>query len=1066
MDEWNSLSNLEEDPSADTQDTADTPPKRALRRTRRISPRWVMFLCFALPFFLASIVFLISLCFTAGTNMILSSDGWHQYYPFLVSLREKFLNGGSMEYSWTVGMGQSYASLYAYYLASPMYLLSVLIPLDALPHYFTLMTIVKLSLSGFFFGWFLRLVYRRSDMTIPFFALMYAFCSWAAGYYWNIMWLDVFALLPLLIAGTVCLLRDGKFRLYIVALALSLWCNYYIAFFCCIFVLLCFVGYCISCWNGWKNFLRRLLRIGVCTLLGAGLACILLIPTLLAMQTTYSSTSKDFFYLWLNIADKSYGSYLTHGNIWNLLTEETIPGIYSATRQVLSGLLTGTTATNMEGLPNVFSGMASVILSVYYFLCKKISRREKLFNLCLLAFLILSFIVRILDYIWHGFHFPNMLPYRFSFLFSFVIIAMAYRAFSLMEHFKKRYLFVILPVAALLIVNAYFTSEVTKTQLVLSCAVVCGMTLFFLLYSQNRRIKNLAIVLLCLIATCEMTISMSKGVDAVGLTNQYNSEGSVIYPRKNENVQALLNYMEALEGNPLFYRTEVTSTQTLNDAALNSYHGVSIFNSSANANFNRFSRSLGLASWVGSNRYVYYESSPFTNTMCGIKYLIDRTDSHYNTDYNVLIAESGDVKLLKNQAFISIGFMTDGALSEFVAVNEKYNPIWEQEEMFRLATGIEDALYEHFTAQDFEVPDGCTIHASGTSGTQYSYTTAASSEEYQTVSIVYTLQDDGLYFATTKRPTDASSKLNVYCNDKKLYTIETKVRMLFCVGNFRAGDEIRFEYSLPSGNSATVSLDFAKQNNEVFDAGFAKLADEPFEITEFSDSHICGTIKVLSDGLFYTSIPYEPGWTAYVDGVEVELAAGYDAQNTDVLLTDAVISFPLSAGTHDIELVYSAPGLSMGAVISILSLLSFVALCILLRKNPVLLPDQDWQRQPTKLASAPQLFGISSVICLAVCADTLWLLIDGALHGYAPILGKHLLGKLFSPDNCKDDAVFLILLVVTLLLLPLSIWLVYRFFRCFRKERPDEPSEPSEAEIAACEEAALKDEDASDKPNE
>lgn len=39
-----------------------------------------------------------------------------------------------------------------------------------------------------------------------------------------------------------------------------------------------------------------------------------------------------------------------------------------------------------------------------------------------------------------------MLPYRFSFLFSFVLIVMAYRAWTLLDCFRKRYLFVILPV--------------------------------------------------------------------------------------------------------------------------------------------------------------------------------------------------------------------------------------------------------------------------------------------------------------------------------------------------------------------------------------------------------------------------------------------------------------------------------------------------------------------------------------------------------------------------------------------------------------------------------------------
>lgn len=1029
------------------EETPVKPPKFARLRRVKISPRRIMLLAFFLPFVLSSAVYLIAMVFTDGTNMLLSSDGWHQYYPFLVDLRDKLLSGKDLTYSWTVGMGQSYASLYAYYLASPMYLLSVLVPIDLLPHYFTLMTIVKLSLAGFCFSRFLRLTYRRCDATIPFFGLMYAFCAWACGYYWNIMWLDVFALLPLLIAGMVCLLRDGKFRLYTLTLALSLWCNYYVAFFCCIFVLLTFFGYCLCCPKGWRNFLLRFLRIGVCTLLSAGMACVLLVPTMLAMQTTYSSTPKEFSYLGLNIIKDATGNYSNYDNFFQMLTKETLPGIWNATRQVFSGLLTGTKPTNMSGLPNVFCGMTSVFLSVYYFLCKKISRREKVFNLCLLLFLNLSFILRFLDYYWHGMHFPNMLPYRFSFLLSFVLVAMAYRAYTLLDDFKTWHLAVILPVCGLVLVNAWLFPDALETSLLFSALVVCGMTLVVCL-RRRKNLRRLCVVFLCLIITCEMVLSLQKGVDTIGLTTQYNKNGDAVYPRKNAEVQALLNYMEE-QDNPLFYRTEFAGTQTLNDASLNGFYGVSIFNSSANANFNRLSRSLGLSSWVGSNRYVYYESSPFTNTLCGIKYLLDRTDGYRNTYYNIMIAESGEVNLFENQSYISLGFMTDAALGDFVAEENKYNPIWEQEEMFRLATGIEDDLYDHLTAKEFDAPLDCNIYASGTSGTQYTYTTAASDEEYQDVSVVYTVEEPGLYVATTKKPTDAEANITVYCNDKKLFTVSIKVRMLFCVGSFEEGDVIRFEYSLKSDTNGNISLDFAKQNNEVFDAGYELLADEPFVITEFDDTVICGTVDVLSDGLFYTSIPYEPGWTAYVDGVEVELAEGYDAQNKDVVLTDAVISFPLRAGSHEIKLVYTAPGLKLGAAVSIVCLLVFVALCIILRKKS-LFPDRPYEKSAPKPNHPLRLSGLA--LTLVLLGDAAWFLVDGGLHGYGETMGKHLLGHFLRSGNYREDTVFIVLSTICLFSLAALVWQIVCLVRSLKttpsqpEEVPWETTEPTEEE--------------------
>ncbi len=898
--------------------------------TNTSKDRLPLFLCFALPFFIAWVSYAVLGLYPFGDKQLLAHDEWHQYYPFFVSFREKLLDGGSLQYSWDMGMGTGYASLFAYYLASPLYLLSVLVPASWLREYFAFLTVLKLSCAGLFFGMFLRTVFRKADFSLPFFALMYAFCAWAGGYAWNIIWLDVFALLPLLVAGMVSLLREGRFRLYVAALALSLWCNYYIAYFCCIFVLLCFIGYCILCWKGFKNFGLRFLRIGLCTLLGVGLAAALLIPTLLAMQTTYSAESKEFNLLAMNtVISGAYGR-VGDGGIKELLKTETLPGLFKGIRIVLMNLLTGTQVNKFDDtFPNLFCSFSAVILALYGLFNKKIRTREKAFNLLLLSFFVLSFIFRCLDYVWHGFHFPNMLYFRFSFLFSFVLIAAAYRSYTQWDHANKWSLFAVVPLAAMLLVNYCFTAEEFSWLVFLaSITVLVGMTALLLLYGKKKLRKQLAAIGLCGLVTCEMVLCWGLAVQKIGSTTRS------IYPKEEAYVDVLLEYVEGKETD-LFWRTEVTSTQTLNDGPLNDYHGVSIFTSSANVNFNRFSHSLGLSSWPGSNRYSYYEAMPFTNTLCGVKYLVDRDGKHYNTDYNRLVASSGDVKLLENEAYISLGFMAASPLSEFVSTGTTADPISDQNVMFRLSTGIDEPLYTLIEHQETEASEGCSMSASGTS---FSYSTKEASEDGE-FRILYTVPADGLYCATSSNATGAT-EVEVYCNGRLLVTRNIKARSLFSLGNLRGGDELELVYEIDKGKSSSLTLEVAVMDRDVFDAGMETLADEPWVLTEFSDTHIAGTVEVKKDGFFYTSIPYEPGWSAYVDGEKVTLAESYDPKSTDVRITDAVISFPLSAGTHAVELKYEAPGLKLGLIISGACLLIFGLLVLLLRKNPVLLPDK------------------------------------------------------------------------------------------------------------------------------
>ena len=78
-------------------------------------------------------------------------------------------------------------------------------------------------------------------------------------------------------------------------------------------------------------------------------------------------------------------------------------------------------------------------------------------------------------------------------------------------------------------------------------------------------------------------------------------------------------------------------------------------------------------------------------------------------------------------------------------------------------------------------------------------------------------------------------------------------------------------------------------------------------VTEtFTDTTIKGSIEVKEAGRLVFSIPYENGWTIYVDGKESE----------SLDFKDAFLSVYLKEGTHTIELKYMTPGFEIGAIIS------------------------------------------------------------------------------------------------------------------------------------------------------
>lgn len=114
--------------------------------------------------------------------------------------------------------------------------------------------------------------------------------------------------------------------------------------------------------------------------------------------------------------------------------------------------------------------------------------------------------------------------------------------------------------------------------------------------------------------------------------------------------------------------------------------------------------------------------------------------------------------------------------------------------------------------------------------------------------------------SSPRRSRPGNYDLTVYRNGERLFTRNIKVRCLFSLGCFKAGDTVTLTYPVAEGKEGTISLDVAEQNDAVFDAGLSRLSRSVWNVTEDTDTRLSGTVDAAEDGLFYTSIPYENGW--------------------------------------------------------------------------------------------------------------------------------------------------------------------------------------------------------------
>ena len=63
-----------------------------------------------------------------GEESFLRTDLYHQYAPFFSEFQYKLQHGGSLFYSWNIGLGVNFTAIYAYYLASPLNWFVLLFP--------------------------------------------------------------------------------------------------------------------------------------------------------------------------------------------------------------------------------------------------------------------------------------------------------------------------------------------------------------------------------------------------------------------------------------------------------------------------------------------------------------------------------------------------------------------------------------------------------------------------------------------------------------------------------------------------------------------------------------------------------------------------------------------------------------------------------------------------------------------------------------------------------------------------------------------------------------------------
>ena len=860
---------------------------------------WPQFLlAFLFPTLTVLAAFAVTGCYPFGERTILTVDLYHQYCPFLVAFRNKILAGESLFYSWNDGLGQEYYAAYANYAASPLNIFSLFFTAKTMPVFIEFVTCFRAGLASIFMLLFLSSNdNKRIDNITVVFSSSYALCGWFISFFWNIMWCDAVVLLPLIALGLKRLLLDRKVGLYIIALAIAISSNYYAGYFLCLFMVLFAPAYYVCLFSGekpkgdpgrlcFKTFIGAAFRFAFSSILAAGASAALTVPTYLILKNCSATgdTLKVDYGLQNDLFD-FFGRLMVAAN----------PNI-------------------RDGMANVYSGIVIVLLLPLFFLLPKrtgIKLKHKIVFGLLLAIMYLSLTNRTLNFIWHGFHFPNQIPYRESFIMSFLLVFVGFLTIRRIRSLGVKYVTgaVLSSVAFLILYEKFGSGNEGYLQI--------GVTLLFLIIQgaalhtvSNINVKKSEFFLETLLTVTMMIEMFAASLISIGLVCRH--EGFTSYAPYGRNYKEVNEYVvqaEGSEGHMNFERSELYPNNICDLQSLYDVKGLSIFSSTARESFVKYMRNYGFHN-NNINGLRNAGLTRVTATLLNVRNLveIDKTQSVpalFEQEYKGKVVSSW-----ANKDALSVGFMTDPGVINYAPDYDNDLDVFSKTNAWVRSMGASD-VYKPVTLVAGETSGLMTIDRESTA---MAFTTSNN------------VQNNEYSFNVTIKNADIGSDIYLYANSKKGGSVtiecngqtrkfEIRSYQIITCGVFD-GNPINVYVKYAESPSSNITLYGYQLDRAGYDSMLEKFSDEQLIVSDYDTTSLSGHIDVKEDGLLFLSIPYAEGWSAVVDGQEAEI----------VPIQDALMGIRLKAGSHDISLKYTPAGFKAGLIISIASVVMIAAI--------------------------------------------------------------------------------------------------------------------------------------------
>lgn len=878
-------------------------------------------------------------------------DVAYQYANLLAWLQNVLLGNADLLYSQGKSLGGNMFATYSYYVASPLNLLLVFFPQGDIEDFYFFVRLLRTALCGITIAVFVRR--RLSNVSQPLvlaLAICYALSQYNIVQATNVMWLDAPILMPLVALGVYRFVTEGRMKLIIVALAVSIWSCWYTGYMMVVASLFVFVlEYWLQANNAggkfpWRAFVRKLVKFGLVLLLVAAATMVVLAPSVYGLLSGKGSS--------LEATSKPLRCYP-----WDFFTA-VLPLNFRFNWQ----------------RPQLFCGTITLAAAILLLFARKVAKRDKVAFVAILLMLMLCMFVSAFDRVWTGFTDGNNYYCRWGFAPEFFLVFAAAYALNSGLPTRKEALKVLLCLIAVGVIglalggfnpyglenaqNAIDAGRV-QSEFVLGCfsffskpvcfaffVAVC-LALFavwalarrangqsgkaddgveglpsFKQEPKRRFVGRIMAVALVLLVSVDMGVNALSVVliDEVVCHDLYGGN----YTQYNKAASQSLSKLR--ETDPGLWRADKTYSHLQDHSRLRvptcdglalGYMPLSCYLSTSDTSVLQFMGDMGYAPRQsdadGMIEGTYPTAILPSDSLLGLRYVAtgDTVYGYQNTGLEsgdrTGNADAGTHYWYKNNNAFPLAFGVGAGAT--ASIGEQSDAFTYQNKLFQALFGTSEQMYTTLDSTKVSSDDsGICWTVDQSSSNDLCYVEVRSTQNYQKC-----------FWSGFSLSLDGEAVAGGYYRAFSYGIVPA--------GSITAGEEIALGGSDGIGLDESMTLYVVQANKDLLDSFTQQANAKAATFNEFRDGRISASYTASAeDAYLFMSIPYDAGWTVKVNGrvVQPELVGG------------CLMAIPVTEGENSIELSYCSPMLVQGAAVSGLAwtgIIVFVAVRAARRKR-------------------------------------------------------------------------------------------------------------------------------------